>query len=98
MAGELNSATIKEYALAAGADVVGIAAASDFGSAPEGHKPVDALPGCRSVIVLGTAVPKEAILSEDRIGFIDVRNATNASVNNAAKSVAKCIKSRKYKA
>ena len=58
---ELNSETVKEYGIQAGASVVGIAASKDFGLAPEGFKPSDNLEGCRSVIVLGTAFPKETL-------------------------------------
>ena len=39
----LNSETVKEYGLNAGANVVGIAASKDFGLAPEGFKPSDSL-------------------------------------------------------
>jgi epoxyqueuosine reductase QueG len=93
---ELNSETVKEYAINAGASVVGIAASNDFGSAPEGCKPTDALEGCHSVVVLGIPVPQDAILNNP-IGFIDVRNATNEKLNNVAKSVAKQIKDAGYK-
>lgn len=44
---------IKDFALGQGAHLVGIAAASDFAAAPEGHKPADILPGAQSVVVAG---------------------------------------------
>jgi hypothetical protein len=37
----MNSETVKEYGLSAGASIVGIAASKDFDSAPEGFKPSD---------------------------------------------------------
>ncbi len=56
----LNSQTgqIKQFALGAGATVVGVAdplAWEEF--VPEGHRPYDILPGARSVIVVGSRGP-----------------------------------------
>ncbi|MCL2298688.1 MAG: 4Fe-4S binding protein [Firmicutes bacterium] len=95
---DLTAELVKEYALAAGAKVVGIAAAKDFVDAPAGFHPTDALPGCVSVIVLGLPMPKEAILSDDTIGFIDLRNAVNKQLSDIAKAAAKKIKAAGYKA
>ena len=94
----MTSEILKEYALGAGARVVGIAAAADFTAAPEGYHPADALEGCRSVIVLGAPVPQEAILREDTTGFIDVRNETNKKLTDTAKAVAKKLKAEGHKA
>ena len=48
------AARIKNAGLAAGARVVGIAAAEAFRAAvPEGYRPEDILPGARSVVVAG---------------------------------------------
>ena len=89
---------VKEYGLNAGASVVGIASAKDFSSAPEGFNPIDAMEGCLSVIVLGSPIPKEAILADDTVGFIDVRNTVNKKINDITKDVEKWIKGRGYKA
>ena len=96
MKNELNSKTVKEYGLNAGASVVGIAASKDFGLAPEGFKPSDNLEGCTSVVVLGAPIPQEAIL-KDPVGFIDIRNALNEKMTDIAKNVAKRIKADGYK-
>ena len=49
---------IKEVAIKAGIDVVGIAPVQRWDdAAPEGHRPADILPGARSVIVLGARGP-----------------------------------------
>ena len=87
---------VKEYALSAGAAVVGIADACDFDSAPEGHRPTDALKGCISVVVMGTPIPQEAILADDTLGFIDIRSALNKELKEGAKQVAKQIKKAGY--
>ena len=65
MAAGLNSATVKEYGRNEGASVVGIAATKDFVLAPDGFKPADVFPGCRSVIVLGAAFPREVLNDTD---------------------------------
>lgn len=49
---------IRKMVLDRGADVCGFAAIQDFASAPEGFHPTDIYPKCRSVIVLGIALPK----------------------------------------
>ena len=46
MPAEINSKTIKEYGIEAGACVVGIAASRDFGLAPVGFRPTDVLNEC----------------------------------------------------
>ena len=74
MTNELNSQIVKEYGLNAGANIVGIADSKDFCLAPEGFKPSDNLEGCLSVVVLGAPIPQEALLKDDTIGFIDIRN------------------------
>ena len=94
----MTSEMIKEYALNAGAGVVGIAATKAFVSAPDGFKPTDIMPDCLSVIVLGCPVPREAILAEDTVGFIDVRNAVNKKVTGIANDLEKWLKGQKYKA
>ena len=98
MSNGLTSKIVKEYGINAGASVVGIAAAKDFVSAPEGFKPTDVLAECLSVIVLGSPVPREAILADNPVGFIDIRNATNEKVSDAAKNTEKWLKSQGYKA
>ena len=93
---EINSEIVKEYGLSAGASVVGIAAAKDFVSAPEGFTPSDNLEGCSSVVVLGAPISQEAILG-DTVGFIDIRSALNEKMTGIAKEVAKRIKADGYK-
>jgi len=75
---------------------VGIAASKDFGQAPEGFKPTDALEGCVSVVVLGTPFPKEALLKSSE-EYTEIRNAMLKNMNAVAKDVAKKIKKDGYK-
>jgi len=95
MAAELNSGIVKEYGKNAGADVIGIAVAADFGQAPDGFKPADALPGCRSVVVLGAAFSPEVL--NDTAEYTAIRNEMLTKMTGMAKEVAKRIKSAGYK-
>jgi len=61
MSNGLTGEIVKAYGIDIGASVVGIAASKDFSLAPEGFKPTDVLPGCLSVIVLGTTVSPKVL-------------------------------------
>ena|GEM_PF-76414 len=97
MSNELTSELVKEYGINAGASVVGIATATDFGLAPEGFKPTDALEGCLSVVVLATPFPQEA-LRKPSIEYTEIRNAMLSHMNAVSKEVAKRIKKAGYNA
>ena len=86
----LSVASVKQYGLDAGADVVGIASAKDFALAPVGYKPVDNLPQCASVIILGTTFPKEVL--GDVGEYTASRNAMLSKMTDIANTVAKRIK------
>lgn len=90
MKAEMNSLLVKEYGMDAGASVVGIAAAKDFGLAPDGFKPTDMLPECLSVIVLGTTFSPEVL--NDVAEYTASRNAMLTAMTDMAKKVAKRIK------
>ena len=94
---DLTSETAKDYALVAGATVAGIATASDFILAPDGHKPSDVLEGCRSVIVLGVPFPPEA-LSLPAPEYTAMRNEILAKMTAIAKTLEKRIKADGHKA
>ena len=96
MATQLTREAVKEYGVNAGADVVGIAASEDFGLAPDGFKPNDVLPECRSVIVLGATFPAEVLNDIDE--YTASRNAMIAAMTDMAEDVAKRIKADGYKA
>ncbi len=92
---DITSGIVKEYGINAGADVVGIAAASDFSAAPEGFKPADVLPECCSVIVLGTTFSRSVLNSIDQ--YSASRNAMLTTMTDTAKATAKRIKADGYK-
>jgi epoxyqueuosine reductase QueG len=94
MTNGLNSETVKEYGLNAGANVIGIAASRDFYLAPKGFKPSDNLEGCLSVIVLGATFPKKVL--KNTIEYTTSRNAMLTKMTDIAKEVAKRIKNDGY--
>jgi epoxyqueuosine reductase QueG len=53
----IDAATVKAIALSLGAEQCGIARAESFSAAPEGFRPVDIYPQCRSVVVFLKAMP-----------------------------------------
>ena len=95
MAITLTSEIVKEYGINEGADVVGIAAARDFGSASDGYKPADVLPECQSVIVLGASFSPEVL--NDIAEYTASRNAMLTAMTSMAKKVEKQIKKDGYK-
>jgi epoxyqueuosine reductase QueG len=92
---EINSEIVKEYGRNAGADVVGIAASTDFVLAPVGFSPTDVLAECLSVIVLGATFPAEVL--NDIAEYTASRNVMLTEMTNKAKAVAKRIRSDGYK-
>jgi len=95
MPNELTSEMVKDYGKNAGAIVVGVANAKDFGLAPVGFKPTDVLPECKSVIVLGAASPPEVL--NDIAEYTASRNSMLTAMTDMAKKVAKKIKADGYK-
>jgi len=92
----INSESVKEYGLGAGASIVGIAASKDFNLAPNGFTPSDNLEGCLSVIVLGIAHPQEAL--KNAIEYTATRNAIYNKITDMAKKVERLIKANGHKA
>jgi len=96
MPGILTSELVKEYVLAAGAAVAGIAAAVDFDAAPAGLHPKDVLAECRSVVVLGCPFPKEALTNS--IEYTAMRNEMLKHMTALAKTMEKRIKAHGHRA
>ncbi|HNX90236.1 MAG TPA: epoxyqueuosine reductase [Candidatus Omnitrophota bacterium] len=87
----MRETEIKDICLQAGADLVGIASAEKFGSAPKGFHPKDVMPTCRSVIVLGCEFPKTA-LDKAPAEYTKIRNETINKVAKVLEKVAAKIK------
>ena len=92
----MNSEIVKQYGLSAGATVVGIASAKDFGLAPDGFKPADNWDECSSVIVIGVASPPET-LSKNSVEYTEIRNEMVKTTKSVAEKTAKQIKANGFK-
>jgi len=92
---KLTNSIVKKYGMDAGANVVGVASSSDFGSAPHGFGPTDVLPECLSVIVLGVSFSPETL--NDTAKYSTSRNTMLTSMTDIAKKVAKRIGVDGYK-
>ncbi len=66
---EMKVEEIKRLAVTLGADRCGIADLVRFSDAPEGFRPTDIYPGCRSVVVFLKRMPPVAILSSNPIPY-----------------------------
>jgi epoxyqueuosine reductase QueG len=88
----LDSGAVKEMGIKAGATVVGIASAADFGLSREGFRPAEQLAGCRSVIVLASPSPKESLTSMTTAEYTANRNEMVKRMTEMAQNVAKQIK------
>ncbi len=60
---------VRDYALSRGADLVGFAAAADFGDAPEGFRPRDIMPQAKGVVVLARALPRGAVAAGNQVVY-----------------------------
>lgn len=55
---QLTAAAVKDYALATGLDLVGVANIERFAGAPERMHPAEIFPECRSVIITARRIPR----------------------------------------
>jgi epoxyqueuosine reductase len=69
----MNTTTVKELVLAAGADLCGIAPVDRFASAPDGFRPTDLFPDAKSVIVFAKKIPASVFQTQSDIpySFVD---------------------------
>ncbi|HWQ07835.1 MAG TPA: hypothetical protein VN436_01965, partial [Holophaga sp.] len=63
------AADVKDAALQLGARACGIADPGRFSGAPEGFRPTDIYPDCRSVVVFLKEMPPDIILQEHPIPY-----------------------------
>jgi len=83
--------TIRRLILGLGADVCGFSDISRFAGAPEGFHPTDIFKSCRSVIVLGTALPKSLYDVAPRFVYGHFNSASIAETDRIAFAAAKRI-------
>lgn len=86
---------IKEKVRALGADVCGIGATRRFADAPEGFRPQDIYPNCKSVISFGLALPKGVFELEPQLIYAHFNGEICHKVDEVALEAAKWME-REY--
>lgn len=82
---------IKKFCYNLGADVCGIANIDRFSDAPKGYHPADILPSCRTVIVIGIALPRGLTKVNSRLIYGHFNNFSIQQIDNITFSIAKKI-------
>lgn len=85
---------IKETAHGYGADVCGIGSVERFKDAPKGYSPLDLFSGCKSVIAIGTALPKSLYEVEPRLIYSHFNEKASFIIDEIAYKLAKAIENR----
>ncbi|MGD0153672.1 MAG: epoxyqueuosine reductase [Thermacetogeniaceae bacterium] len=70
----LNARQVKEAAFSPGADLCGISSTERFAGAPEGFRPTDIFPKCRSVIVFARRIPAGIIFAASLVPYTQVKD------------------------
>ncbi len=84
----MESAVIKEMAKRLGATVCGIGSADSFSEAPEGFHPVDILPSCKSVIVMGKKFNASLMSAASTSPYTVARNDIARELDHMATTLA----------
>lgn len=95
MNASLFRSQLKTYAIKMGADLVGIAANSQFTGAPKGHSPADLMPNARSVIVLAQRLPRGVFNTHLLTAFTLVHQDAMKRLDHIAYKVA-CLSRRSW--
>ncbi len=72
---------IKDLAMSLGADLCGFSTPERFAGAPEGHRPTDIFPDCKSVIVYAKRVPTETLFIDNCVPYTNVNNIVTHEVD-----------------
>jgi epoxyqueuosine reductase len=72
---------IKSLTIGLGADLCGVATPERFTGAPEGHRPTDIYPDCKSVIVFAKRVPGETLFIDHCVPYTHVNNIITHEVD-----------------
>ena len=88
---------IKRICSEQGAGLTGITSAGRLSGAPSGYRPQDLLPSCRSVIILASRFPDEAV-GMDTVSYTFIRNEMVKKMDEQAKTVSGIIKKMGFRA
>lgn len=86
--------SIKELALKLGADVCGIANVAAFDNSPKGFSPLDVFSECKSVVVIGLALPKGLFKISPRLVYNYYNYQSCPEVDRIALALAKSFETK----
>jgi epoxyqueuosine reductase QueG len=87
----MSETEIKKLVRSFEADLCGIASADRLDDAPEGFRPLDIMPSCRSVVVFAKKWPRDSIFEED-LGYTETRNNLMADLKKITADTIKALK------
>jgi epoxyqueuosine reductase QueG len=88
----LDSQTVKAMARALGAEAVGIAPAERFLAAPEGFRPTDIYPKCRSVVVFMKAMPADLLDTANPVPYSNAAFILYGELDQLGMNLARAMK------
>ena len=88
----LDSLAVKATAKALGADACGIAPAERFAGAPEGFRPTDIYPSCRSVVVFLKGMPQELLETANPVPYSSTAFVIYAELDRLGVELARAMK------
>jgi epoxyqueuosine reductase QueG len=90
----ITATQVKSIAKALGAEQCGIARADAFGGAPEGHRPLDIYPKCRSVVVFLKAMPAEIAQAANPVPYSNTAYLLYAELDRLGLELVRALERR----
>jgi epoxyqueuosine reductase len=88
---------IKEIVNIHGADLCGIASAAQFADAPDGFRPNDIFPECKSVVVFARRLPSGTLSARNCVPYTHVNKMITEEVDRMTLSISLAIEEYKVK-
>lgn len=87
----MDARQLQVMAMKLGADVFGVSGIGRFSNAPEGFKPTDVFPDCKSVVVIGTALPKGLYRVDSRFIYAHYNEKNTVYLDRMIFELARCM-------
>lgn len=80
----MNAQAVKDFVLARGAALCGVASIDRFSGAPKGYHPLDVMPSCKSVISFAMPFPVGTLRCASSVPYTRVRNTITPKLDALA--------------
>jgi epoxyqueuosine reductase QueG len=94
----MKAGAVKRLVLSSGADIVGVAPAVRFLDAPEGFKPENIFPACRSVVVFARKVPASPLEARSCVPYTYANDLVAGEVSRITMEVCRRLEAQGMKA